>query len=153
ELAPAEEEVVGPGQEELLADILGRGAALPGKCTLAAGQIAGGVIAATYNCSGGEVVVELRHPAKAPAGARRTSRFAIVVRSGSPARGLLDALAARIRSREAAFQWTHVVPAPSPAPMPSPVPHATITPLATGSLPGPPQAWRWPDIPSHTAVG
>lgn len=105
--------VIPPGQEDLLAQMLGRGAALAGQCEFTAGQVDGPILRATYKCSNGEVVFELCHPSKAPAGAVHTEQFAIVTKSGSPPDGLRDALVALIRSREAAFKWTWVAP-PTP---------------------------------------
>lgn len=98
------------GQDELMADIVGRGETLPGDCKFTGGQVEGALIRASYACSGGEVVYELRHPSAAPSGAITTAQFAVVLRSGSPPAGFADALVSRIRSREAAFQWTQVGP-------------------------------------------
>lgn len=97
---------ISPGHEALLAEMLGRGATLPGDCALTAGQVERAVVRGTYTCLGGDVVFELRHPSAASAGAARTARFAIVLLSGSPPPGLVDVLESRIRSREAAFEWT-----------------------------------------------
>ena len=108
---PAENELVIPsGQEELLADMLGRGATLPGGCKFAGGHADGPKISATYSCLNGDVVFELLHPSKAPAGAIETSKFAIVLRSGSPPGELIASLATRIRARESDFQWKWAAP-------------------------------------------
>src|SRR5437870_1606738 len=72
ELSAAEEFVIPAGQDDLLAEMLGRGGALPGQCTLATGEVDRTIIKATYACPGGEVVFELRHPGKAPATATQT---------------------------------------------------------------------------------
>ena len=61
------------------------------------------------------MVVELRHPSAAPAGATLTAQFAVIVQSGSPPPGLADALVSLIRSREAAFVWTELRPPPQPS--------------------------------------
>jgi hypothetical protein len=58
--------VIRPGQEAALADMLGRGASLPGPCTFTGGQIQAGVVTATYSCPAGEVVLELREVGRAP---------------------------------------------------------------------------------------
>ena len=97
--------VIPPGQEDLLLAMLGREANLPGGCKLTGGQVAYAVVRATYGCPGGEVVLELVHPSKAPPEATRTARFAITLQSGSPPAGLTDAVADLVRSREAAFRW------------------------------------------------
>jgi hypothetical protein len=104
--SPAGEQVViPPGKEDLLADMLGRGATLPGECRFDGGKADGPSIQSTYACPGGVVIVELLHPSNAPADATRTEQFAIVVRSGSPPAGLVDGLAATVRARESGFQW------------------------------------------------
>jgi hypothetical protein len=98
--------VIPPGQEELLSEMLGRGATLAGGCKLSAGSVSGSTMSATYQCAGGEVVLELVHPKKAPANSTATEQLAIAVRSGTPPEGLIKELAQRIREREARFQWT-----------------------------------------------
>jgi len=108
--AAADEMVIPPGQEELIAGMLGRGETLLAQCTLAAGQVQYSTIKATYACPGGEVSFELRSPDDGPASATRTARFAIILTGGSPPPGLVDALAARIRSRETAFEWQALRP-------------------------------------------
>jgi hypothetical protein len=113
---PAKEEllnpeaVIPPGQEELLADMLGRGATLPGECKFAGVEADHAVVRTTYSCPSGEVVFELRHPSEAPRGATQTERFAITVKSGNPPNGLAEALASLIRSRESKFVWKWVGP-------------------------------------------
>jgi hypothetical protein len=108
EAVGVEEAIIPPGQEELLSEMLGRGATLPGECTFRGGQADPRAIRASYTCAGGEVIVELRHPDAAPADAVRTARFAIMERGGSPPPALIEALAQRIRSRETAFEWTRL---------------------------------------------
>lgn len=107
---PAEDlqHVIPPGQEPLLADLLGSGQALPGGCKFADGQIDRATILATYDCAGGQVVIELHHPDEAPSGALRTERFALAVRTGTPPSGLSDSILARIRAREGEFAWKTV---------------------------------------------
>src|SRR5947208_3265485 len=92
EPAQGDEPVIPPGQEELLADMLGRGATLPGQCSFANGGVERTTVKAAYTCPGGEVVFELHHPSKAPAGATQTARFAVTVRAGSPPAGMAEAL-------------------------------------------------------------
>ena len=100
------EAVIAPGQEELLATMLGKGGDLPQGCTLSNGNIQHKVVEASYTCPGGEVVFELTHPDQAGSGAKKTDKFALRLKSGTPPDGFVDALAARIHSQEAAFKWT-----------------------------------------------
>jgi len=118
--------VVPTGQDELIADMLGRGATLPGGCKFDAGDVNGSVIRSTYTCPSGNVVLELRHPTKAPPGALRTDQFAITVHAGSPPAGLQDALAALIRTREATFKWLIVSGSARP--------HVPITLILIGGI-------------------
>ena len=53
----AGEPVIPPGQDDLLAAMLGTGATLPGDCKLAGGQVHYATVNATYTCPGGQVVV------------------------------------------------------------------------------------------------
>jgi hypothetical protein len=104
------EAVIQPGQEELLATMLGKGEKLPGECVFTAGRIEHTFVRGTYTCPGGEVVIELVHPSKAPASAQETEHFAIVVASGSPPSDLAPALEGRIRAREGDFKWFWLEP-------------------------------------------
>jgi hypothetical protein len=97
-----------PGTESLFGDMLGKGEPLSGGCKLSDGQIQRTSVLATYTCGDAQVVLELLHPESAPSGGVRTERFAISVKSGAPPGGLVEAVADRIRGREAAFQWTEV---------------------------------------------
>ncbi len=99
-------DVIAPGQEQLLADMLGRGAALPGDCKFSNGQVETALVRGTFQCAAGSVVVELRHPSQTQDAVATTDRFAVSVRSGSPPPDLVPTLVARIREREAAFVWT-----------------------------------------------
>jgi hypothetical protein len=99
------EAVIPAGQDELLAQMLGRAETLPGECRFAGGGAERGVIRATYSCPSGEIVFELRHPDAAPGAPFHTVRFAITPTRGTPPPGFADALLARIRAREAAFEW------------------------------------------------
>jgi hypothetical protein len=105
DVVAAANDVIAPGQEQLLAEMLGRGEALPGSCTFSNGQVESALVRGTYQCAGGEVVVELRHPSWEQGAVATTERFAISVPSGSPPAGLVEALASRIRQREARFLW------------------------------------------------
>jgi hypothetical protein len=107
------EAVVPAGQEELLAQMLGKGETLPGDCKLSEGKVDYKTVKATYACSSGDVVFELSHPSQAARDAVRTDRFALTLESGSPPDGLLPALVSHIRSREASFEWK-LLEAPPP---------------------------------------
>jgi hypothetical protein len=97
-----------PGQEELFAAMLGRGATLPEGCAFATGQIERTLVRGVYTCSGERIVVELRHPSAAPADAARTAKIAIVTTEGAPPAALLASLRERVREREGAFAWPEV---------------------------------------------
>ncbi len=100
--------VIPPGEETVLGGILGTGQELVGGCKMASGQIAASVLHATYTCPGGELIVDLRHPDAAPAGALRTQRFAVTIVSGTPPPAFMDELIARIRAHEGEFEWKGV---------------------------------------------
>jgi len=102
--------VIPPGREDLLAEMLGRGETLPGQCSFGSGEAKNDTVTASYACSTGTVVLTLRHPSKASPDATLTEQFAIAVQTGSPPAGLVEAVAARIRSREKAFEWTWLKP-------------------------------------------
>ena len=104
----AEQYVILPGAEPLLSDMLGSGQTMPGGCTFTDGRIERTSVIASYTCGAAAVVLELLHPAVARPGGVRTQRFAITASSGTPPPGLVDALADRIRAREAAFEWTNL---------------------------------------------
>lgn len=107
--------VIPPGQDQLLSDMLGMGQALPAGCKFTDGKVERSMVIATYECQGATVVVDLRHPSEAPAGAVSTKRFAVSVRSGSAPAGLVDAIVERVRAREGEFEWKETKgPARSP---------------------------------------
>jgi hypothetical protein len=98
--------IIAPGQESLLAEMLGRGETLPGPCIFANGQVESALARCTYRCPAGALVLELRHSSQAAGAAATTDRFAIAIASGAPPAGFMDALVSRIRAREASFVWT-----------------------------------------------
>lgn len=110
-----QERVVRPGQESVLAEMLGRGAELPGPCAFTGGRIEGGTIAATYACPGGDVVLELRDPRSVAAPAATTEQFALTTPGGQVPPALLEAVVAHIRARESAFAWSAADSEKSPA--------------------------------------
>ncbi len=94
-----------PGQEELLLEMLGKGAALPGGCEVKDVGIVYTVIEAHYACRHGEVVLELTHSSEAYDTDTQTADFAIAVLDGSPPPTLVDVLSLRVQEREGAFEW------------------------------------------------
>ena len=103
--APLGDPAIPPGEEDLIATMLGRGRSLQ-YCTLVRAGVEYTVIKATYDCLGGEVTLQLDHPRNATANSTRTGQFAITLRSGAPTPGFQDDLASLVRSREAGFQWS-----------------------------------------------
>jgi len=101
---PAAEPAIPPGEEALIAAMLGRGMAV-GECALIGAGVEYTVIKATYRCPGGETTLELGHPQNATVRSAQTKQFAITVESGSPPPIFQHALASRIRSHERDFQW------------------------------------------------
>lgn len=99
---------IAPGTESLFAEMLGKGETLPGGCTLTDGKIQRTSVLATYTCGDAQVVLALLHPASAAPGGVHTDRFAVSVQSGTPPKGLVEAVGDRVRAREAAFQWVEV---------------------------------------------
>jgi hypothetical protein len=99
--------LIEPGQETVLAAMLGGSATLPGECRLESASVDKSVVVAQYACADGRPRVELHHPSQAPPAAARTERFAVVL---PPQRGasqaFVDALVGRIRAREGEFRWT-----------------------------------------------
>lgn len=112
-----EPEAVFPaGQDDFLAAMMGRGAALPGGCTFASGSVERNSLTVSYACPGGTVVYLLNHPGVAAADAQRTERFALKLSAGAPPVGLTEALVARIRERERNFEWLWPRSGPRAAP-------------------------------------
>jgi hypothetical protein len=112
---PEGEPVIPAGQGKLFADMFGSGQTLSGGCVFSRGLADGPQATAVYSCPSGEVVFELLYPSRAPAGAIPTSKFALVLQSGSPPPGLVDDLTARIRARESAFEWKRIHYSGAPA--------------------------------------
>jgi hypothetical protein len=113
EVAEVSAPAIPPGQEDLLLEMLGKGAKLPDGCKLAAGEVDHTVIEATYDCPLGEVVLELAHPSEGQPTDQETEQFVFTVLNGSPPESLTDAVGALIRSREGEFEWKW--PAEEPA--------------------------------------
>jgi hypothetical protein len=117
-VAEAQKAVIQPGQETLVADMLGKGVTLPDGCAFADGRIEAEAVAGTYRCASGDVGIELRHPSIALPDAHRTAQFALTVTKGTAPPALIDALTARIRAHEDKFEWTMMATGPAPLPLP-----------------------------------
>src|SRR5215470_5150772 len=117
----ADEWFIPPGQEEVVGAMLGGSVALPGDCKLVTGNLEKTTIEATYACSSGDVVIELRHPAAAPIDATRTEKFALRVERGTPPADLQSVLLSRIRERESQFHWILAAPTPRTEPAAAPM--------------------------------
>lgn len=103
--SPPVEPVITPGQEALIASLLGRGMALP-DCALVGCGVDHTVIVATYGCPDGDVTLELGHPQNATDTTTQTAQFAITVQSGTPPPpDFQQALVSLVRAREASFVW------------------------------------------------
>lgn len=96
--------------------MLGKGVTLPGECAWDGATVQETRVVSWYLCSGTRIELELRHPSETDAGVAQTSQFAIRPRGPPPPAGLVDAIAQRVREREAAFVWSgggeHSLPAP-----------------------------------------
>ena len=104
-LQPGYAAVVPPGEEELLAQMLGLGATLPAECRFTDGDANGPIIRGDYACGANQATFELHYPSDAPPSAPHTAKFALVLHSGTPPPELTDALLSLIRSKEGAFEW------------------------------------------------
>lgn len=100
-----ESPAIPPGQEDLLLDMLGKGASLPGGCQIRDGRVRYTVVEVSYTCSLGDVVVELAHSSEALESEVQTRQFALSVLEGSAPTSLIDVLSTRILEREDGFEW------------------------------------------------
>ena len=104
--AQAGQAFIGPGQEDLLAEMLGKGSALPGGCAWTGASVERARVVSSYGCADARVEIELRHPGDAVEAAdARTESFALRVHAGAAPPGLVAAIEARVRVGEAAFHW------------------------------------------------
>lgn len=108
----AQVEVVPPGQEGLILEMLGKGEVLPGGCRLQGAKALRTYVSATWACDGGEAIIELR-PLSAGVGIT-TAKLAVVARGEVP-EGLADAVAGRVREREHRWHWMRVRAETEPA--------------------------------------
>ena len=102
--SPSGGAVIPPGQEALVADLLGKGATLPDRCSLLSGTINGDGITANYSCASGTFSLVLTHADRSTPGAIRTKKFSISRRGEAPSQ-VLDTLIERVRAGEEAFEW------------------------------------------------
>lgn len=98
-------QLIGPGQEELLSEMLGKGVALPGECKWDGATVQETRVVSWYLCAGARIELQLRHVSEADAGLAQTSQFTIRSAATPPA-GLVEAVAQKVREREAAFVWS-----------------------------------------------
>lgn len=109
---------VAPGNEALISDMFGAEDALPGGCHWDGAEVKETYVVLHYRCAVGPVVLELRHPSKASEASARTSKFAIERgANGTAPQELIDAVAARARSKESAWRWIEVSPGVAPPPV------------------------------------
>lgn len=100
------EPVIPPGQEALLAAMLGRGGVLAEGCQLTGAGVEYSVVKATYACPWGEVTLHLAHASRATTGTPiQTAQFAIGVERGWASDALAQSVVSLVRSRENAFVW------------------------------------------------
>jgi hypothetical protein len=135
-------EVIPPGAEALVGDMLGGHDTLAGGCVLDGASIERTRIVATYACAGRRVTLALHHPAD-PAAASplsRTRQFALVAGDDTP-RSLAGDVARRVLAREGAWRWVSAEPAAPHGPAPGGAPGAA-------ALAGPPPAHRFFTTPS-----
>lgn len=135
--------MIPPGRESFVSDMLGKGQPLCPACKFAGALIERDRIKTRFDCGASPVVVELRHPSASQGAASRTDRFAIHVASGNAPAGLIDALAARIRSKESEWSW-----GPEPSAAPEPRPQASTA----SPQPAPPTRTPWPWILPIAAI-
>lgn len=98
-----------PGQDAIIAKLLGEGVALP-YCRLENAAIEQTLVRALFSCKHEQqLAVELRHPSQNRGTFATTQKFALF---GKPADLKLElaAVAARIRENEADFQWIELQP-------------------------------------------
>ncbi len=103
--SPALMALIRPGQEEVIARMLGRGELLAGSCRMVEGAIDRTVARGTYSCGHDRVTVQLVHRSKAPDDALLAADFAVVLVEGAPPAGFVDAIAAHVRTAAPRFEW------------------------------------------------
>lgn len=113
ELMPPGGDVIPPGNDALLAKMVGSEARLPSNCKFSDGAVEYTIVRVTYDCPWGPVVLELTHPDQAASKAVLTERFAVTPISGSVPDSLADTVVGLIRQYEGDFEWQQTdAPAP-----------------------------------------
>lgn len=108
--ADVDPHVIPPGQEALLAAMLGKDLALPGGCRWTGASIDRTTVASHFTCGDREHLLTLCHPSGpcAASAAATTNAFAL---SGDLPAPLLEVLAQRLREGESTFLWAEGVSA------------------------------------------
>ena len=104
-------QVILPGQEQVIARMLGAGdSPVLGSCVWHNADIDRTYVKAYYDCGADRYLILLKFPAAAPPGAERTRSFAVVADPAHPAPpALLKAVAAHIRTVETTWHgWSEV---------------------------------------------
>ncbi len=114
--------VIGPGHETLFLEMANLG---PGAPRLDGVSIERDGATLTYVEGGGTIRVRLVHPDAARNALATTGKFALAAAGGEVPLDLVQALAARIRSLEARFEW-----AEEPEERPSRPPEGSVVPFA-----------------------
>lgn len=141
-----------PGQEDLLADMLGRGVPLPGPCRWDGASVESVRIRARYVCdrSASREELILVHPTVAPPDAVRTARFALIdPRHALPA-AVITEIASRVRAREARWMWSLPESASDPGRWPAGI-RATLAAMLVAMVTSLALLWRNP--PTHRRPG
>ncbi len=104
--AVAQMRAIPPGQEALVATMLGSRATFPAGCRLTGAEIRATAIRARYACDAGRSpTLELRDVEGSPEGSLRAGPFAITTPDGPAPDGLTDAVAALVRANAGAWRW------------------------------------------------
>lgn len=100
---------IAPGNEDVIARMLGSATRLPADCSLGSVRIEATHVVGAFSCGGSSPRVELRHALDPRATSRsiRTERFAVDFGAGMPA-ALSEDVIRRVRQHEADFHWTRV---------------------------------------------
>jgi tetratricopeptide (TPR) repeat protein len=97
--------VIPPGNEALVADVLGA-RPLPADCALGDVSIDRTQVSASWTCAGKPAHLTLVHPGdrQAEGAAAKTAQFALVASPGTPS-ALVDEMARRLKAREGEWRW------------------------------------------------
>lgn len=103
--------VIPPGQEALVATMMGVPPALASRCRLDHASVDHTFMTAYYRCDAvaSVVTIEARQLSDAPAAALRTERFALVPGAGVPPE-LFSAVTRQVRADESRWRWVSLMP-------------------------------------------